>query len=213
MSKNTNTTNTLIFKSRRTLLEQLKFQGYNTSEYENFTPNQVHILSQNNQLDMLVENDNKDKTYVKYIEKIPKPDTLYSLIDEFYRPDDPEELVLGQDDNLILVINNEPNDTILSLIKHIWEEQKRNIIVCSMARLQYNILNHILVPKVKKLNNEEKEAIYKKYFITSDKKLPEISRFDPMSISIGLKPGELCEITRPSKTSIESKYYRLCLNV
>ena len=44
----------------------------------------------------------------------------------------------------------------------------------------------------------------------NDKKLPEISRFDPMSISIGLKPGELCEITRPSKTSITTNYYRKC---
>jgi len=111
------------------------------------------------------------------------------------------------------VTSSDANDTINNLIKHIWEEQRRNVIVYCINRLQFNILNHTLVPKVTKLTDEEKDIIYKKYFITNDKHLPEISRFDPMSLSMGLKPGNLCEITRPSKTSIESKYYRLCLNI
>lgn len=39
---------------------------------------------------------------------------------------------------------------------------------------------------------------------------PEISRFDPVAKTIGLRPGKLCKITRSSPTAVESNYYRLC---
>ena len=50
----------------------------------------------------------------------------------------------------------------------------------------------------------------KKYNITSDSELPEISRFDPVAKAIGIRPKEVCEILRPSKTSVITKFYRLC---
>ena len=56
----------------------------------------------------------------------------------------------------------------------------------------------------------ENEEMRKKYNISNDSELPEISRFDPIAQAIGMKPGQVCEIIRPSKTAIESNYYRLC---
>ena len=41
--------------------------------------------------------------------------------------------------------------------------------------------------------------------------LPDISRFDPVSLAIGMRPGQVCEIIRPSKTSIKGTYYRVCV--
>ena len=67
-----------------------------------------------------------------------------------------------------------------------------------------------MVPEHRVLNNKEKEFIINKYKISEEKQFPEISRFDAVATTIGLRPGELCEITRPSTTSITSKYYRLC---
>ena len=52
----------------------------------------------------------------------------------------------------------------------------------------------------------------KKYNVIDDSKFPEISRFDPVSTLIGLRPDNLCKIIRPSKTSITSEFYRLCYN-
>ena len=40
--------------------------------------------------------------------------------------------------------------------------------------------------------------------------IPGISRFSPVSQVLGIRPGQLCEIVRPSKTSITSKFYRIC---
>ena len=60
------------------------------------------------------------------------------------------------------------------------------------------------------VNNKEEQEILKTYNITKGDEIPEISRFDPVSIAIGLRPNELCEITRPSTSSITSMYYRIC---
>ena len=51
----------------------------------------------------------------------------------------------------------------------------------------------------------------KKYNITDKIQFPDISRFDPVARAIGLRPGQLCKITRYSKTAIETFYYRICI--
>ena len=80
-----------------------------------------------------------------------------------------------------------------------------------MKQYLFNILKHVNVPPHRVLTSKEKDDIYSKYNITRDSEMPEISRFDPVAQAIGLRPGELCEITRSSPTSITTKYYRFCL--
>jgi DNA-directed RNA polymerase subunit H (RpoH/RPB5) len=62
-----------------------------------------------------------------------------------------------------------------------------------------------------KLNEEDVKNIMKRYNITDKVQFPDISRFDPVAQVIGIRPGQICEITRPSKTAIEGKYYRICV--
>ena len=89
---------------------------------------------------------------------------------------------------------------------------KENIyfIIFNLKQLQFNILEHELVPPHRILNNTEENEVRQRYNIQKDSQFPEISRFDPVALSIGLRPHMVCEIIRPSKTAIESKYYRLC---
>ena len=83
-------------------------------------------------------------------------------------------------------------------------------VIFNLKQLAFNILNHALVPPHRILSKEEDVAMRKKYNITSDSELPEISRFDPVAKAIGIRPKEVCEILRPSKTSVITKFYRLC---
>ena len=76
----------------------------------------------------------------------------------------------------------------------------------------FNILNHELVPNHRILNDKEHEEFLKKYNIRLPSQIPEISRFDPVALSIGLRPGSIVHITRPSKTAIKGDYYRYCIN-
>ncbi|MCK5558294.1 MAG: DNA-directed RNA polymerase subunit H, partial [Candidatus Hydrogenedentes bacterium] len=39
----------------------------------------------------------------------------------------------------------------------------------------------------------------------------DISRFDPVAQAIGLRPGQLCRVMRPSRTAIVAPFYRFCV--
>ena len=45
----------IIYNSRKTLLEHLKYQGFDVEDYENFSVNEIYEMFQNQQLDILVE--------------------------------------------------------------------------------------------------------------------------------------------------------------
>ena len=81
----------------------------------------------------------------------------------------------------------------------------------NIKRLQFNILDHILVPEHRVMDNNNVEEIMRKYNITNKNQFPDISRFDPVAQIIGLRPGQVCNILRSSKTAIITNYYRVCI--
>ena len=200
-----------LYKSREVLISVSKMLDYDTSGYDNFTSNEVHSMLSKKQLDMLLER-NGNKMYINYFNIIGKKlqkTNIRNMIDDLYYV----ENILNKDtDKLMIITNDDANDTLVSYLKDLWEQEHVHIIVMSINRLQFNILNHTLVPKHIILNKDEKDAFYKKYNIMDDKQIPEISRFDPVSQIIGIRPGEICKIVRPSKTAITTDYYRFCVN-
>jgi len=54
-TQNTSSLISSVYKSRKTLLDLMRKQGYNVSEYDNFSVNEVNAMFQNKQLDMLLE--------------------------------------------------------------------------------------------------------------------------------------------------------------
>lgn len=111
----------------------------------------------------------------------------------------------------MIVSNEEPNDTITAKIKYLFDNDQIFIVIHYIKRLQFNILNHVLVPKSKILSTTESEDIKTKYNLQSLDKLPEISRFDPHALAMCLRPKQVIEINRKSDTALEYKYYRICV--
>jgi DNA-directed RNA polymerase subunit H (RpoH/RPB5) len=183
-------------------------QNYNVSEYNNFSINEVNSMFNNNQMDMILENDNERKIYIRYNlgSKINESVILNFVEDLFYLSE-----TLQKSDTLFIITKEELNDPLSNVLKQIWEKEKVHIVIESIARLQYNILNHTLVPNHRIMNDNEVSAMMEKYNILSLEQLPEINRFDPVAKLIGIKPKEVCEIKRPSKSAIESYYYRVCV--
>jgi DNA-directed RNA polymerase subunit H len=118
---------------------------------------------------------------------------------------------LKKTDTLFIINKDEPNETLINEIKHIWESDGIFIVIESIKRLQFNILEHVYVPPHRVLSESEVSDIMKKYNITDKIQFPDISRFDPVARVIGLRPGQVCHIIRPSKTAIQSNYYRICV--
>jgi len=206
-----------IFKSRKTIIDLLRLQNFDVSKYENFSINDVNTLLETKQMDMLVVNEKTEKkTYIKYhmstnsvgLAKSTRPVTIYEYIEDLFILDE----VLEKKDDLIIIIKDEPNDTIRKTQVDILEQDGIYVNIINIKRLQYNIMNHQLVPKHIVLNSEEAEEVKRKYNISDNSQIPDISRFSPVSQVIGIRPGDLCRIQRPSKTAIKADFYRVCLN-
>ena len=199
-----------IYNSRKTIIDLLEAQKYDVSQYKDFGINEVNTLIQTKQMDMLLKKTTTDKSvYVKYhLAKSLRPVNIYEYIEDLFTLED----VLQKKDDLIVIMKDEPNDTIRKTLTDIWEKDGIFIIVLNIKRLQYNILKHQLVPEHIVLGQEEAAAIKQKYNIHDDSQIPDISRFSPVSQVIGLRPGELCRIYRPSKTAIKAEFYRICFN-
>lgn len=199
-----------IFNSRKTIIDLLETQKYDVSQYKDFGINEVNTLIQTKQMDMLLKKTAGDKSvYVKYhLAKSLRPVNLYEYIEDLFTLEE----VLTKKDDLIVIMKDEPNDTIRKTLTDIWEKDGIFVIVINIKRLQYNILNHQLVPQHIVLSAEEAKEVKKKYNIHDDSQIPDISRFSPVSQVIGLRPGELCRIYRPSKTAIKAEFYRICFN-
>jgi DNA-directed RNA polymerase subunit H (RpoH/RPB5) len=204
-----------VYKSRSIILEQLQLQGYDVGDYSGFSVNEVNTMKTNNQLDMILEKLDEDPTtktkgkiYIRYyLAKALRPANLQEMIDDLFNVEE----VLKKTDTLLIVVKDEVNDTLINTLKHIWEQDKIFIIIQSLKRLQFNLLNHVLVPPHRILSIPETIQIRSRYNIMSDGQFPDISRFDPVAQAIGIRPGQVCEIIRPSKTAISAPYYRICM--
>ena len=209
MSKNSNLILSL-YKSRLTIVELLEYQGYDIKNYMTFSINEIDAMYKNSQLDFLVNHENNNtKTYIKYFlqSKQIKPNVLDEMIDELFHI----ETVLTKNDTLLIIVEDEPNDTIITKIKYLYDKMGIFVVLHRINRLQFNILNHTLVPKCEILDDEEVQQLQKTYNITDIKKIPEISRFDPQALAMSLRPGQICKFERNSATSMNYTYYRICI--
>jgi len=200
-----------IYKSRTTILEILSDNlGYNTKEYEAFSINEIDAMFANSQLDMLItHNENNRKIYIKYYltAKQIRPQNLDDIIEDLFII----ENVLTKDDTLVIITEDEPNDTITTRMKYLYDHDGIFVVIHNIRRLQYNILNHKLVPECSILGEKSVEELKKKYNISNPMQLPEISRFDPQALAMCLRPGNICEFKRNSATAMFYNYYRICI--
>lgn len=203
-----------IYNSRLNILALLSRTGFDTDEYSGFSINEIDAMTANTQLDMLLTNSETNrKAYVKYYftdkqaSRQIRPAILNDIVEELYY----QEGVLQKEDTLIIIIDDEPNDSIKERIRYLFDHDGVFVVLHYIKRLQFNLLEHSLVPEVSVLTDEEKANVYKKYHISNDLQLPEIDRFDPMALALCLRPKQVCQIVRRSPTALEHYYYRICM--
>lgn len=209
MSSNSNRILSL-YKSRNNILDILESLGYNILDYHGFSINEIDAMFVNQQLDMLLTHGEKQvKTYVKYFltAKQIRPSNLDEIIEDLFVI----ENVLTKNDTLVIIMEEEPNDTLISKLKYLFDHDGIFVVVHNIQRLQFNILKHKLVPPTVILSENEVKDLKIKYNIKELSQLPEISRFDPVSLAIGMRPGQVCKILRSSATALDYNYYRVCV--
>jgi len=196
------------------MLLLLDYQNYVVDDYDGFSINEIDAMFVNSQLDMLVSHSTDDrKVYVKYYfspkqtSKQIRPQNLEDIIEDLFVI----ENVLTKKDTLIIIIDGEPNDTIITKMKYLYDHDGIFVIIHNIQRLQFNLLEHKLVPKIMILNDDEVDKLKSNLSLTTVNLLPEISRFDPQALAIGMRPGSVCKIARESATALTYNYYRVCI--
>tara|TARA_B100000963_G_scaffold278699_1_gene247107 strand:+ start:218 stop:853 length:636 start_codon:yes stop_codon:yes gene_type:complete len=197
-----------IFKSRKIMLDLAERRGYNTDQYKDFNIPEIATLFGTCNLDILLQHpETQSKLYFKYHLKTKISKThIQDYIEDLYNVEE----ILGPDDNLIIVGKDKPNDTLINVLDMAYKNDNYYVNIYNIHDYLYNILDHVLVPPHRIIDEEEKKSVAKFYNIVNYSQWPEISRFDPVANAIGLKPGEVVEIIRSSPTSLTTKYYRYC---
>lgn len=203
-----------IYKSRNTILKHMSKLKYNVDDYEDFSINEIDVMFTNSQLDMLLTHtEHKSKIYIKYYFSLKqtakqiRPQNLDTIIDDLYHIDN----ILDINDTLIVIIDEEPNETIINRIKYLYEKEGIFVVIHNIKRLQFDIFDHIMIPEVQLMTVEEMNQLKINLNLKSLKLLPEISRFDPLALALTLRPEQVIKITRSSPTALTSDFYRICV--
>ena len=201
-----------VFVSRKTILELLEFSGYNVDDYSNFLINEVDAMYKTSQLDMLIKHKTENKkVYVKYYLPEKQKQIQKNVLDDIVEDLFVIENVLSKDDTLVIIMDDEPNETTLIRLTYLFEKEGIFIVIHNMKRLQFNILKHTLVPEISILSDSEASEFMTSINIKSLAQLPEISRFDPQALAVCLRPKQICKLERSSPTSAKSVFYRVCV--
>ena len=199
-----------IYKSRNTILELLEKQGYDVNDSAEFSINEIDAMYNAQQLNMFFTNQNTGKrvgvVYFIYSKGL-RSQNIDELLNEYFHIDDR----LTKNDDLILICDDDQNDNIMNKVKYLFEHDGILVNIMNIKRLQFNILEHEIVPKSRVLSYEETDNLKVQYNLKHLKQLPEISRFDPQAQAMCLRPGHVCEFKRKSVSALTTNYYRICV--
>lgn len=202
-----------LYKSRKTIIKLLLSLDYEVQDYIDFSINEIDAMNKNDQLDMLVTHkiSPDKKVHVKYHlpekQKRISKTVLNDTIDDLFRT----EKTLTTDDSLIIIMDDEPNDSNISRMNYLYDHDGYFVVMHNIKRLQYNITEHSLVPKMTILSSEEVMTLMKEKNLANLSQIPEISRYDPYALALCVRPNQVCRIERTSATALRCVYYRVCV--
>jgi DNA-directed RNA polymerase subunit H (RpoH/RPB5) len=114
----------------------------------------------------------------------------------------------------IIILQEYPPSITLQAIQQkdvLLQEHKGFIQFFLTRELMYNPMKHELVPKHKKMTEEEIKKLMEETQLKSKNQLPLIQKQDIIARWLGLYPGDIVKITRYTETSGKYYYYRCCV--
>jgi DNA-directed RNA polymerases I, II, and III subunit RPABC1 len=189
-----------LYKVRNTIIEMIEDRGYHVPNIEKIGIEEFIIKYNNKLLDIYIE-DNDIKIYVHFhndVKNFSKND-LKNLMKKI--TNDYEENI-----NVILLLREKENSAVT---KELSKEIYKNVEVFLKKNMMFNITHHEYVPKHSILSKEEEKDLLEKYNLTTSKKLPKISKEDPVAKYYGMKTDQICKIIRKSPEVGTYIYYRL----
>lgn len=197
--------------SRKTIKEMLTHRGYDASscdEEVHFTPNgdgvQPIKLSKEDETVELHYEISATRTNHKKISSL-----ITHIIDN--RP----ETDITKNFNIIIVVCDCMTPSVKEAVRVLNKKKNVFIQIFPIRTLMFNVTKHRFVPKHERITHSEYSEYLADFLeslhIKDLSKLPRIIESDPVAMFIGLRPGDICKIIRPSKSAGKHTFYRYCV--
>lgn len=206
----------VLYRSRITLLDHLDSVGYNTEPFRRFSTKEIGEMVKATAPALHMELTLKDGVTVS--EDHPaKCFVAYSLLKIKQKLGAFVESVIDvptfdKSTTEVIVMCTEPiAPNFHTFAADLWAREKVRIRFFQAAALVTNPMKHVLVPPHEKVPPAEVTELLKGMY-AKKAQLPLI-RFheDPIARLLGLVPGDVVKITRPSPTAGECIMYRVCV--
>jgi DNA-directed RNA polymerase subunit H (RpoH/RPB5) len=204
----------LFIRTRPVILSILELRGYNTAPYAGESPEDLRVMTSDvKNLTVTLERKGeatapRPKCHVLYWIDAPARLRVNNLVTKLFSVED-APYKAAEDE--IMVILSEPFHDIFHHQAIKGYAEGTLISFYNIRNLVSNPAHHVAVPPHRKLSKEETESVMTKLHIRNKNEFPRIIfHVDMQARVLGLLPGDVVEIRRPSPTSGEYLSYRVC---
>jgi DNA-directed RNA polymerase subunit H (RpoH/RPB5) len=219
-----------LIKSRTVILDLLERRGYNVDPYRKFVgPDLLKLIPEHEhgdfalRIDVVRRDDSSKHAIVEYrLDAIKQAVSQGGLLKSLLA----EELSSSADPRMLYNISPETTEVIILYLPkslteesepydkcalEAWTTHKLKLQFFPIQRIAYNPLEHMLQPQFEIVPDDEVPELLKKHYARSKTQFPFI-RFhtDMAARCLGLVPGQVVKITRPSPSAGSYVLYRVC---
>tara|TARA_Y100000389_G_C17331662_1_gene448425 strand:- start:172 stop:828 length:657 start_codon:yes stop_codon:yes gene_type:complete len=206
-----------LYESRSIILEMLEQRGFEISKYKNFTSAEMNLLAneiKTHTPEPILSTNDKEHIEVHYLldKNSPTIKTIDTLVNSIISKRDKKFDKLNN--TIIIITKSKCSQSVYEGLCTLYKETGSYIQIFPIRTLMFNITKHQLVPlHVKKDISIFDMKIKDVYHLNKPEQLPHIMDHDPVAKFIGLRPGDICEIERPSLSSGKHIVYRYCISL
>jgi DNA-directed RNA polymerase subunit H (RpoH/RPB5) len=210
----------ILLRSRHTLLDILEERGYDATTYRNIAPEQILTLADGHSraLDVFVPKKAEstapcDRAVILYQLQTAIRLRLATFTRDLFEDTAGSALEANQirpTDDIIVILNEPYHEAFDKASLTLWQAQKTRLVFFHIKQVVVHPGRHVLVPPHRKLTADEAKAEMERLHLTAKSQLPLIKHHDIQSRVLGLVPGDVVEVLRPSPTSGVSRILRIC---
>lgn len=206
----------ILYRSRKTTLEILKEDGYNTSTYEQFGPWEIEAMVAGGQTALTMDlrknadaqpNEIQRCLVVYSLQKLKQRLTTFmsSLRNDIEPPIDPLTT------EVVVILLEDVADVFHAAALNEWTNRKLRIRFFKAHNLLFDPRTHILVPKHTKMPASEHAEFQRQHYLKKSQLSFIKFHEDIIARVMGLVPGDIVKIVRPSPASGTYDMYRVCM--
>jgi DNA-directed RNA polymerase subunit H (RpoH/RPB5) len=211
LEEKTNSFNYKLVESRAVILEMMEARGYNTTPYSRINPKDLVQLSINPEaLGMILyhKDDETRRASIVYSERNIK-NSLTGVIEKAIQEVE-EDRMTKESEIIYIMMKDAVKDTFHEMAVKAWTKAKLRIQFFEMNDLVSNPLKHFLQPKFEVVPEESYNDLLKTLYIRNKSQFPIMKyHVDMVARFMGLLPGTIVKITRPSPNAGLYESYRV----